>query len=472
MAQAKRRAAADVFMEQNQNIDNLRGELAAEDFSSFESSAVVDMPAAFAPPPPPQQAFPAPTPAPGGMPVPRTAVAGKPKSFGSAPSYKQRPPQSGLKTSEELQLETEPIRARETGFWFWKRVIVPPNAYVVHTRMGRKTPVTLGLGLSFRYNPSSDAYLVVPAAMQTIGIVANGISKEKQGVNILAYVQWQIADFGVAYRKLDFSNPRDPLGIVSAQLREQAEAAIKDKIATMSVEEVLTDKQPIIEELTTRLKSVAEGRQGTGTDAEGLGIQIVTVQIKEAYVSSQTLWENIQAPFRYEKEQAARISHLLMQEEIRKKELENRRFAETGEAEAQVEIERIQQTKQTEAFELRVQEEQTRLTREQQALREKIQIEEQTTILQLESAQKLAEQKARLEQQARLAVLGRRQEEALEQARLASDEAVRRKVLQVEQTLREIEEQTRLAQAELEATRRQIERDTEKGRLEGELNQL
>jgi regulator of protease activity HflC (stomatin/prohibitin superfamily) len=150
--------------------------------------------------------------------------------------------------------------------------------------------------------------------------VANCISQEKQGLNILAYVQWQINDFSVAYRKLDFSDSRDPLGIVNAQLREQAEAAIKDKIATMSVQEVLTDKEPIIEELTTRLKAVAEGRsQGNGDPSadEGLGIKIVTVQLKEAIVSSQRLWEHLQAPFRYEQEMTARISYLLVQDEIR-----------------------------------------------------------------------------------------------------------------------------------------------------------
>ena len=49
-----------------------------------------------------------------------------------------------------------------------------------------------------------------------------------------------------------FGLRRAALGIVNAQLREQAEAAIKDKIATMSVEDVLTDKAPIIEELTAR----------------------------------------------------------------------------------------------------------------------------------------------------------------------------------------------------------------------------
>src|SRR5258707_12742434 len=131
--------------------------------------------------------------------IPPAAPATPGAPFGGAPPPPQRKrsggapvPPDGLKTSEELQLEKEPVRVRETGFWPFKRVIVPPNVYVVHTRIGRKAPVTIGLGLSFSYNPNTDAYLIVPAAMQTIGIVANGISREKQGINILAYVQWQI----------------------------------------------------------------------------------------------------------------------------------------------------------------------------------------------------------------------------------------------------------------------------------------
>jgi flotillin len=452
MSQQKRKAAADIFKEQNQ-----------EKFADFEAEFGASAP----PPAPMQQAAQTNMIAPQG--IARASAPAPSAARYRAPVPPSRPPQSGLKTSEELQLEKEPIRVRETGLWFWKRVIVPPNAYVVHTRIGKKTPITLGLGQSFRYNPDTDAYLVVPAAMQTIGIVANGISKEKQGINILAYVQWQIADFGIAYRKLDFSDSRDPLGIVNAQLREQAEAALKDKIATMSVEEVLTDKQPIIEELTTRLKSVAEGRQDSENDGEGLGIKIVTVQIKEAYISSQALWENLQAPFRYEKEQAARISYLLMQDEIRKKELDNRRFAETGEAETLVEIAHITQTKETEAFELRIREEQARLNREQEALRNSIQIQEQTTVVQRESEQKLLMQKAQVEQETRLAELLRKQQESLERTRLAADEAARRKTLEVEQALRELEEQERLGTAQLNALRQQITRDTERQTLETEL---
>ncbi|MCB1179928.1 MAG: hypothetical protein KDK36_20290, partial [Leptospiraceae bacterium] len=276
-----------------------------------------------------------------------------------------------IKSSEELQLEKDPVQVKINGFWIWKRVIIPPNAYVVHTRLNKKEPITLGLGVSFKYNPFKDAFIVIPAAMQTIGVVANCISKEKQGINVLAYVQWQIDDFSIAYKKLDLANVRDPLGIVNAQLREQAEAAIKDKIATMSVEEVLTDKAPIIEELTSRLSRVAEGQ-------EGLGIKIITVQIREAIVSSATLWNDLQSPFRNEQRQKARISHLDAENEINKKELETRKLQETREAETNFEIEKTREEKYTETLNIQFTQESKRFEEEQKNIQNKSKLEEET----------------------------------------------------------------------------------------------
>jgi flotillin len=170
------------------------------------------------------------------------------------------------------------VDVRVTGFWRWKTVVVPPNVYVVHTRRGYKDPLHLGLGVSFRYNPYTDAFLAVPAAMQTILLSAYCVCKDLQGFVVQGYVQWIIDDFALAYKKLDFTDTLDPMKVVTVQLREQAEAAIKDKVTTMHIDDVLSDKQPIIQELTARLRKVAEGE---GEDS-GLGLRIVTVQIKEA----------------------------------------------------------------------------------------------------------------------------------------------------------------------------------------------
>ncbi len=438
--QQRRKAAADVFQEQQ----GAQLAEAAPQEAAFD--AVPALPAAASAP---------------GAPLPPP-----PRQRRQASSL---PPVGMLKTSEQLQLEKEPLPVRVTGFWIFKQIIVPPNVYVVHTRIGRPAPVTIGMGLSFRYNPYTDAYLVVPAAMQTIGIVANSISREKQGINVLAYVQWQINDFSVAYRKLDFSDVRDPLGIVNAQLREQAEAAIKDTIATMSVEEVLTDKEPIIAELTARLKAVAEGR-GQVAD-EGLGIKIVTVQIKEALVSSQRLWEHLQAPFRYEQEKTARISYLLAEDEIRAKELQNRKLAETSEAETMVEIARTTQTKQTEAQAIRLAQEDLRFTREQQTTRQQLQLELETALARKEADQRLSAETARLAQEATLDALRRAQAEAITHAQLDADAGVQRKALEVARALQELAEETRLAASTLEAEQLRIARELTFTQIEAELRQ-
>ncbi len=467
----QRKHAAEVFREQNmlQEIEEA-GEI-ADNFADLEFDAnetpltasrsegnIYGGPAA-PPEPSPAQQIQMNVPISPPRPMPQSASAPiESKKVGARPPMEIQP----FKTSEELQLETEPLRVRETGIWMWKRIIVPPNAYVVHTRMGHKNPVTLGLGVSFHYNPRTDAYMVVPAAMQTIGVVANCISREKQGINVLAYVQWQIADFSVAYRKLDFSDQRDPLGIVNAQLREQAEAAIKDKIATMTVEDVLTDKEPVIEELTTRLKAVAEGRtQNAQETEEGLGIKIVTVQIKEALVSSKRLWDDLQAPFRHEKRKSARISHLEAEEEIRQKELDTHRVKQTSEAETQLEIERAQQEKETEAHQIRQQQALTRFNREQQTDREKTQLQEETTLSQRESEARLEAQRVQAEHDSKI-----------EQARLEAEVFDQEKIYHIEKMLADIREDNRLEELRVEIRRQQLERNTEIQRLQSEYDLL
>ncbi|MFE6860787.1 SPFH domain-containing protein [Nocardia sp. NPDC057668] len=194
---------------------------------------------------------------------------------------------------------------------------------------GARSRCTSGWGVSFRFDPGADSYLVVPGAIQTILINAYCICKELQGVLVQGYVQWIIDDFATAYRKLDFSDAEDPMRLVNVQLREQAEAAIKDKVSTMAVRDVLSDKQPIIEELTARLRTVAEGSgEPAARDDRGLGLRIVTVQIKEAVVSSTTLWENLQKPYRSDQNRVARLAELEAQEAVSMRELTAARTAE------------------------------------------------------------------------------------------------------------------------------------------------
>jgi hypothetical protein len=268
------------------------------------------------------------------------------------------------------------VDVRISGFWRWKNVLVPPNAFVVHTRRGREKPLHIGLGVSFRFNPSTDSFLVVPGATQTILINAYCICRELQGVLVQGYVQWIIQDFGVAYRKLDFGDDEDPMRLVNLQLKEQAEAAIKDKVSTMGVRDVLSDKQPIIEELTARLRAVAEGEE---SGDQGLGLRIVTVQIKEAVVSSSRLWENLQKPYRSEQAQIARLAELQAEEAIAQREMAAGRLKETQRLEYERELAELRSRNEAERFDTETAERLRRTRREQENAREVAEMETETT---------------------------------------------------------------------------------------------
>src|SRR4051812_24167639 len=81
-----------------------------------------------------------------------------------APNVAPGGPTRGGGRPQTSQPAPHAAEVRVPGFGRWKPVIVPPNAFVVHTRRGRSEPLHVGLGVSFRYNPATDSYLVVPGA--------------------------------------------------------------------------------------------------------------------------------------------------------------------------------------------------------------------------------------------------------------------------------------------------------------------
>ncbi|MEU7866250.1 SPFH domain-containing protein [Dactylosporangium sp. NPDC049140] len=353
------------------------------------------------------------------------------RSKRAAPAGGPPPPPERARAEGGRQPTPNAVEVRVTGFGRWKTVLVPPNAFVVHTRRGRAEPLHVGLGVSFRYNPATDSYLVVPGAMQTILINAYCICRELQGVLVQAYVQWIIQDFATAYRRLDFGDAEDPMRLVNLQLKEQAEAAIKDKVSTLGVADVLSDKQPIIEELTARLRAVAEG---SGAD-DGLGLRIVTVQIKEAVVSSPRLWENLQKPYRSEQGRIARLAELAAEEAVAERELTAQRQRETQRIASDRDLADLRAQSAAHEFDREASEALRRSQREQEDARALADLQDATNRHALTLERELAAEEAeigrlRIEREAELTRLGAEAELALGAAR--ARDAHERALLDVE----------------------------------------
>jgi hypothetical protein len=144
----------------------------------------------------------------------------------------------------------------------------------------------------------------------------------------------------------------------------------------MSVGDVLSDKQPIIEELTARLRAVAEGE---GDSEQGLGLRIVTVQIKEAVVSSSRLWENLQKPYRSEQERIARVAELDANDVVRQRELEASNLSQTQQIEAARQLEQLRARNEALTFDREAAEAVRRAEREQEDSRALAVMQNETT---------------------------------------------------------------------------------------------
>jgi hypothetical protein len=277
-------------------------------------------------------------------------------------------------------------------------------------------------------------------------------------------VQWIVAVLTTAYRRLDFSNPQDPMRVVNVQLREQAEAAIKDKVATMAIDAILSDKQPIIEELTHRLREVAEGgRAGT---ADGLGLRIVTVQIKEAVVSSTRLWENLQKPFRAERERIARLAELDAQKQVSDRELTNRQMRETADLDYERRLEQLKADQAKENYDRAQAEQERRLRIEQEAEQRAIAQRTITERTAREAELELALQRLDLENRRILAELEllRRQLD-LERAKGELDEAKAQTSIRLENAAHQAQAERAARDVDVLRARRVVENDVTDGYL-------
>jgi hypothetical protein len=220
----------------------------------------------------------------------------------------------------------------------------------------------------------------------------------------------------------------------------------------MGIDEVLSDKQPIIEELTARLRHVAEGE---GTD-KGLGLRIVTVQIKEAVVSSRRVWENLQKPFRAERARVARLAELEADTVISARERVAERERETAQLEADAEIAKLRAAKEAETFDREQAEASRRLEREQEIARTAAAQRHETALHTAEL------EKVRIASEAEVARA--RAKEQAEAQRLSVEAGIALKELQRAAENRQAEVEVRLLEA-----RQRVANETTAGNLQARL---
>lgn len=267
----------------------------------------------------------------------------------------------------------------------WGRVAARPSEYLI--KLGGGRVVEHGPGLSVFLWPGQTV-TILPTSIQRVSFVADQVTAEKVGVAVTGIAVYRIADPLLAFRMLDFSRGQRALEQLAKILRDMFIGAARRLVANMTVEQCMTRrKESIAGELIAEIQPVVggNGRPDDETD-RGWGVVIDTIEISDVRVLSETVFADLQAPYRAQLQLAARQARVEHDQRLHVRQAE----AERGRREIERELARLQADAQLQAG-LAEQQRQRELAEGQHALRLE-QLEQQAIEAQreLEDARRLA----------------------------------------------------------------------------------
>lgn len=221
----------------------------------------------------------------------------------------------------------------------WGRITARPSEYLIHMRRGEIRPRSSGQGASCFKFPW-DSVAIIPTTVQRLQFTADQVSRERVGVQITGLAVYRIAQPQVAFRMLNFSFPERASEKLERMLVEMFVGAARRLVANLTVEQCLTQrKEGIAAELMREIAPVVSGHgRIDDSTSQGWGVVLDTIEIQDVRVLSETVFRNMQAPFRDELERRAREHHAQEDALAEGVETEAQRTVELAKLSAQSEL--------------------------------------------------------------------------------------------------------------------------------------
>jgi regulator of protease activity HflC (stomatin/prohibitin superfamily) len=221
----------------------------------------------------------------------------------------------------------------------WGFVSAKPSEYLVHVRRGKVRARSSGQGMTCFKWPW-DAVAIIPTSLQRMQFVADQVTLEKVGVNVVGLAVYRIADPLLAFRVLNFAYPERAQQKLEETLNSMFVGAIRRLIANLSVDDCLRKrKSALAVELLREIAPVVGGQgRPDDTTTQGWGVVIDTIEIQEVRVSSESVFAAMQAPFRAAVEREAREARAEADKEIATREAACNQSIEEARIAAELEV--------------------------------------------------------------------------------------------------------------------------------------
>jgi regulator of protease activity HflC (stomatin/prohibitin superfamily) len=168
--------------------------------------------------------------------------------------------------------------------------IFDPNIFYVHLRRGKAIKQGEG-GMVIRI-PFFDRILAVDRTVQQLNISAESVlSKEKQKIRLSAVLQWQAENAIATINNVTWKE-------IPSRLTAIIESVIRTACAQLSVEEILEERQLIIEAIKKELIDIVSE----------WGLKVVTVELVDVVVVNESFLRDMSKPREAEMHRLAQIA--------------------------------------------------------------------------------------------------------------------------------------------------------------------
>eukprot|EP01084_Bolivina_argentea_P064112 116956_1 len=157
---------------------------------------------------------------------------------------------------------------------------------------------THGIGISV-FRGIGETVVRFPSLLNKVTFSAQQVSKEMQGVELNGFIIWVVhrEDTGPlkAFKHIkDLSHLRQD-SEVNQHIKSMAESIVRSQIANLSINEVISQRKKVRERITGEMQVILSG----------WGIWLETVEITEVKILSNSLFNDLQQPFRSSTRQMA-----------------------------------------------------------------------------------------------------------------------------------------------------------------------
>ncbi len=228
--------------------------------------------------------------------------------------------------------------------------IFDPNIFFVHLRRGKAIRQGEG-GMVIRI-PFLDRILAVDRTVQQLDISAESVlSKEKQKIKLSAVLQWQAENAIATINNVKWSE-------IPPRLTAIIESVIRTACAQLSVEEILEERQLIIEAIKKELIDIVSE----------WGLKVVTVELVDVSVVNESFLRDMAKPREAEMHRLAQIALIDADQEtgtrdiertkvLRQKEIERDKMIGVKEQEQLREIQEAEKRREQSVLEIELQKE-------------------------------------------------------------------------------------------------------------------